>query len=413
MANGQSKAGVVFAVSVILIMAAAVGIALNVPLSKAVKLPQVPAGGPAHQVNITLWADAIGWNYNHGQVNPAIVIPPGTLIHFTVIEEDNQPHTLTVAPGSQESATHATLLSQADITTTPGHVSHSSAYFTSTGEWTYWCTVHPQTMVGQLYVNSSAPVPTNNTTSSVSYTHWKNMTLDLNNSLLKSNGVTYPDIYIKNSTFLNLTVSDPSAAAYSLNFSYGPAVNASNSTSLINMTNSTDSGGHYFVTPGVYSYWNYYNTSRHGLIYVYTSLKNTTLYASYNGWNYSKGTVNPTLSFGLFTLVNFTLVNYDNLSHGFVINPGNAVNTSYPPAANLTPGTNSTSVMVFFYVSGNYTYWDSYHPSTSVGLILVSGNGTSSGGIFPLLTGYTANGNSDISVDNIHASDGFTARMEI
>lgn len=159
----KNYTGVILAVGILIVMGLAVSIALDVPISKAFALPSVPSGGPEHQVNITLYADAAGWNYNHGTVNPVIVIPPKTQIEFTVIEEDNQPHTLTIAPGSQESTTQATLLSQTDITTTPGHISHTNAYFATTGEYTYWCTIHPVTMVGQLYVNSSAAVPTNAT----------------------------------------------------------------------------------------------------------------------------------------------------------------------------------------------------------------------------------------------------------
>lgn len=157
----RNYTGVVMAVGILLIMGMAIAIALDVPISKSFSFPTVPSAGPDHQLNITLYADASGWDYNHGKVNPTIVIPPNTQIAFTVIEEDNQPHTLTIAPGAQESSTHATLLSQTDITTTPGHVSHASAYFTTTGEYTYWCTIHPVTMVGQLYVNTSASLPTN------------------------------------------------------------------------------------------------------------------------------------------------------------------------------------------------------------------------------------------------------------
>ncbi len=412
--TGRNYTGIVMAVIILVIMGLSASIALNVPMSKSFNLPAVPSGGPENQVNITLWADAAGWNFNHAPVNPVIVIPPKTLIHFTVIEEDNQPHTLTFAPGSQEASAHATILSTSDITTTPGHVSHASAYFSATGEYTYWCLIHPATMVGKLYVNASAPLPGNTTPVQKTYQHYYNTTMDLNNSALQSANVSYPTLYIRNDTFLNMTVRNninTPPPVYSLNFSYGEGVNLSNSTTLINSTNRTAAGGFYFVKPGVYSYWNYYNRTDYGLIDVYTSTASTTLYANVNGWNYTKGTVNPTLSFNQFSLVTITMVNGDNLSHALIINPGTSENSSYAPIANVTPGVSNTTVVVFFYESGNYTYWDMYHPSTSVGLIRIAGNSSASGGILYHPSGLE-NGNSDISVIDTLSSHYLGVRTE-
>lgn len=417
---GETKrnfTGVVLAVAILLVMGAAVAIALDVPLSKTFSFPSVPAAGAQHQVNITLWADAAGWNYNHGKVNPVIVIPVGTLVQFTVVEEDNQPHTLTFAPGAQEASAHATLLGTSDITTTPGHVSHTSAYFSTAGEYTYWCLIHPTTMVGQLYVNASASVPTNNTNTQHSYSHFYNTSMEMNNSRLQIGSTPFPAIYIKNGTFLNFTVNNTVNAhpsTYSLNFSYGRGVNQSNSTTLIGSTNLTGSGGFYFVKPGLYSYWNYYNESSYGLIYVYVSTAKQTLYASLQGWNYSKGTLNPTLHFSQYTLVNFTVINLDNLSHSLIINPGTSSNSSYTPIANVTSGVSNASATVFFSSSGNYTYWDMYHPTTAIGLVLVTAINTSAGGnsYFQPDMPVNVNGNSDISVNNMLSSHYFEVRME-
>lgn len=409
----KNLTGVILAISIILIIGAAVSIALDVPLSKSFSLPSVPASGPAHQVNITLYADALGWDYSKGKTNPTIVIPPGTLVHFTVIEEDNQPHTLTVAPGAKETSTSATLLSKADITTTPGHESHASAYFPTTGEYTYWCIVHPTTMVGQLYVNASASLQNNNTSTQHNYLHYSNQTMNLNHSALQANGKSYPSLYIQKDTFLNVTVkaNSSSATRYSLNFSYGSALNLSNSTTMIAATNATASGGFYFTDPGVYTYWNYYNRSMSGSIYVYNKTMSLTLYADFNGWNYSKGAVNPSFTFSQFTLVNLTVVNLDNLTHSLILNPGNNENSSYSSIANLTPGVNSTSVMLFFGTAGNYTYWDSYHPSTAVGSITVQGQNSTAGGNM-ILPGSLYNGNSDISVYNTQTSHSVNVRVE-
>ncbi len=410
----SNKTGIVMAVVILLVMGLAVSVILDVPIAKEFKLPTVPAGGPAHVFNTTIYADAQGWNYNHGKLNPTIVIPDNTLVHFTVIEEDNQPHTLTINPGAKESSVSATLLTSSDITQVPGHVSHASAYFSQTGEYTYWCTFHPATMVANIYVNASAGLPSNNTTPTVTYSHWKNMTFDLNNSSLQLNKTSFPTIAIQNSTFLNISVNDSTSATYSVNFSYGAGVNLSNSTAMINSTNASAYGGFYFVKPGLYSYWNYYNTSQYGQIYVYTGRANTTLTANVNGWNYTNGTANtnPTLSFAQYTLVRINLVNGDNLTHSLVINPGNSINPNYTAIANVSPSVSNVTVVVFFYNSGNYTYWDSYHPSTASGLIRVSASNASAGAA-PNISQAGFNSNSDIVVIDMMSSHMVKVRMEI
>lgn len=374
-----NKTGIVMAVVILALMGLSLTTVLHVPIQNTYKLPNVPSTGPEHKVNITLYADASGWNYNHGKVNPTIVIPPNTLVYFTVIEEDNQPHTLTIDHLAVESTNSQTLLSRSDITTTPGHVSHAQGYFNETGRYTYWCIVHPQTMVGALYVNTSASL-TNNTTPPVTYDHLKNVTMDYSGSAFAVGGTKNPSFYIRNNTFLNFSINDLTSSSYSLNFSYLTGVNLSNSTSMISSTNKSHYGGFYFQIPGIYSYWNYYNRSGFGLIYVYSSNTSTTLTANLNGWDYPSINLNPTLAYSQFELVNFTLINGDNLTHTLVINPGSSKNSSYSAIATVVPGENSTSVLYFFEIAGNYTYWDSFHPSTSVGLIKVSSSTPSTGG---------------------------------
>ena len=111
-----------------------------------------------------------------------------------------------------------------------------------------------------------------------------------------------------------------------------------------------------------------------GYVYVYTSLLNQTLFADKNGWNYSQTSgVNPTITVSACTLVNFTLIDEDNLTHTLVINTGNNENTTdYTVIATVNATTNMSQGYYFFLTPGNYTYWDLYHPSTAVGTINVT-----------------------------------------
>ena len=111
---------------------------------------------------------------------------------------------------------------------------------------------------------------------------------------------------------------------------------------------------------------------------------NQTLFADKNGWNYSQTSgVNPTITVSACTLVNFTLVNEDNLTHTLVINSGNNENsTDYTVIASVNATSNMSQGYYFFISPGNYTYWDLYHPSTSVGTINVTNASSSSSAIY-------------------------------
>lgn len=365
-----NKAGVVFVAIVLIMVAIGFTLMLNPPTVKSFSLPPVPSKGVKHYQNITIYADANGWDYNHGTVNPTLYIANNTVVTFTVIEEDGEPHTLTINPGSSETSYQDTLLSTAQITTIPGHVSTTKAYFDTIGVYTYWCTVHPETMVGLIYVNATVNV----TVPTAHYANYSSKTLDLLKNNLTANGVMYPTIALPSSTLLNLTIKDTTSSKYALRISPGSKVDTSNYTTIINETNKTSKVSIPFNQTGQYVYWNSNNTSRFGTIYIYTALVNTTLYADFNGWNYSQSSgVNPTIPISQGTLVNFTLIDEDNLTHVLEINPGNSENSSTSISVASVNSSAKTSQGYYLFLStGNYTYWDLYHPSTAVGIVNVT-----------------------------------------
>lgn len=365
-----NKAGVVFVAIVLIMVAIGFTLMLNPPTVKSFSLPPVPSKGVKHFQNITIYADANGWDYNHGTVNPTLYIANNTVVTFTVIEEDGEPHTLTINPGSSETSYQDTLLSTAQITTIPGHVSTTKAYFDTIGVYTYWCTVHPETMVGLIYVNATVNV----TVPTAHYANYSSKTLDLLKNNLTANGVMYPTIALPSSTLLNLTIKDTTSSKYALRISPGSKVDTSNYTTIINETNKTSKVSIPFNQTGQYVYWNSNNTSRFGTIYIYTALVNTTLYADFNGWNYSQSSgVNPTIPISQGTLVNFTLIDEDNLTHVLEINPGNSENSSTSISVASVNSSAKTSQGYYLFLStGNYTYWDLYHPSTAVGIVNVT-----------------------------------------
>ena len=365
-----NKAGVVFVAIVLIMVAIGFTLMLNPPTVKSFSLPPIPSKGVKHYQNITIYADANGWDYNHGTVNPTLYIANNTVVTFTVIEEDGEPHTLTINPGSSETSYQDTLLSTAQITTIPGHVSTTKAYFDTIGVYTYWCTVHPETMVGLIYVNATVNV----TVPTAHYANYSSKTLDLLKNNLTANGVMYPTIALPSSTLLNLTIKDTTSSKYALRISPGSKVDTSNYTTIINETNKTSKVSIPFNQTGQYVYWNSNNTSRFGTIYIYTALVNTTLYADFNGWNYSQSSgVNPTIPISQGTLVNFTLIDEDNLTHVLEINPGNSENSSTSISVASVNSSAKTSQGYYLFMStGNYTYWDLYHPSTAVGIVNVT-----------------------------------------
>ena len=375
-----NKAGVIFVVIVLIAMAGGLFLEVNPPTIKAFSLPAIPSKGVEHYQNITLYACADGWDYGHGPINPTLVVANDTVVCFTVIEEGNQPHTLTIAPGSSESSYQDTLLTPSQITTVPGTVSHVKAFFDTPGVYTYWCTVHPETMVGTLYVNTTVNV----TVPAVHYSYYHNQTMNLVHNGFLSNGILNGPIPLPQSSLVNFTVKDTSRANYSFFLSSGAVPSLHNYTAIINTTNRTSTASFAFNTTGEYTYFNGQNSSQFGNIYVYTSLLNQTLFADKNGWNYSQiSGVNPTITVSACTLVNFTLIDEDNLTHTLVINRGNNENsTDYTVIASVNASSNMSQGYYFFISPGNYTYWDLYHPSTSVGTINVTNSSSTASAIY-------------------------------
>jgi hypothetical protein len=128
----------------------------------------VPGGGVSYQQGsynstevIVLYANAQGWNYNSSNPNPTLNEKLHTLLEFKVIEQDGLPHTLTIAAGPNETTNSNDWIVNVVIPTTVGSITWVNWSFANPGLYTYWCTVHPYTMVGKLYVNG-----TSNSTSS-------------------------------------------------------------------------------------------------------------------------------------------------------------------------------------------------------------------------------------------------------
>lgn len=158
------KYGAIFGVLIIVFAALSLLFVISAPTTTASAGLVDPTGiHPTHYYNVTLWADASGWDYNHGTVNPTMYFPVCSQVNFTVIEEDNLPHTLTINAGPKESSSILTLLTTSEITQIPGHISHTHYIFFKSGEYTYWCTIHPTTMVGNIFINATS----NSTSSSV------------------------------------------------------------------------------------------------------------------------------------------------------------------------------------------------------------------------------------------------------
>ncbi|MCL4447152.1 MAG: hypothetical protein M0Z77_03095 [Thermoplasmatales archaeon] len=108
---------------------------------------------------IVLYANAEGWNYNSSHPNPTLYEKTHVLLEFKVIEQDNLPHTLTINPGINESSTNTVL--SVNIPAVTGSVVWVNWSFANPGIYTYWCEVHPETMVGKLVVNSTSSNSTN------------------------------------------------------------------------------------------------------------------------------------------------------------------------------------------------------------------------------------------------------------
>lgn len=163
----KGKLGVAYGLIIILLVGTSLTFVLSAPTTSGGGLAD-PAGLKVHgAINQTIYADSAGWNYSHGSINPTLYFPLDYKITFTVIEEDNLPHTLTInkdknyASGSsltkyENGATALTLVTTGQLTQIPGHVAKASYIFFQPGNYTYWCAIHPTTMLARIQVNGTA-----------------------------------------------------------------------------------------------------------------------------------------------------------------------------------------------------------------------------------------------------------------
>jgi hypothetical protein len=167
----KSKLGSLYGIIIVILIALSLTLVLSAPTSTGGGLID-PAGIHAKgTISQTVYADASGWNYSHGTPNPTLYFPLDYKICFTIIEEDNLPHTFTlnkdksyvkgtVLTKYEKPGTALTLVTTGELTEIPGHSYKKSYIFFSPGNYTYWCTVHPTTMLARIQVNGTASAST-------------------------------------------------------------------------------------------------------------------------------------------------------------------------------------------------------------------------------------------------------------
>ncbi|MEM0157931.1 MAG: hypothetical protein QW812_00270 [Thermoplasmataceae archaeon] len=197
-----AKGGVAFAAVIIIVVALALSYILTSPSSTGLTPTSNDFAQTKYTQYVHLYADGNGWDYYYylhgiGPINPVIYVKTGTTVIFNVTEEDDLPHTLTIAfDGSPTSALGSslisnpgqinsnptkyentgasyTIISESQLGQVPGVTVQGKYPFLTAGVYTYWCLVHPTTMFGLIIVGSNAsanvtvgashPVPSVNT----------------------------------------------------------------------------------------------------------------------------------------------------------------------------------------------------------------------------------------------------------
>ncbi len=270
----SSKAtGIIFAVLIVVASGFFLSYELNVPQVNSFSFPPVPSNATRF-ADITLYAEQPGWDYNLGSshANPTLVFQVGTVVNFTIIEADTLIHNLAINPGTSE-ASNATIV--ASIAPPTGSVQKAQVYFYSTGIYTYWCTVHPTTMVGLIYVNKTVssvyslpPLP-----SGYPVNYSQTLTIG-SSSITNSSGGINPSLYYPTGSAVNFTIVQGTTANSSFNIAPGSAESsfnetAVNSTVLTNVKGTSAGFVAYFRDAGVYTYWDAYNPLKtEGHIYI-------------------------------------------------------------------------------------------------------------------------------------------------
>ncbi len=171
----SNKGGVVVALIIVVVVSASFAYILSSPTGGGLQPSKNPT---SYTQYINLGADAAGWeyNYNASHRNPVLNIKESTLVYFNVTEIDGAPHNLYIAydgayssstfanlvkeqinnPKSIEGSTNYQILTVAQVTQTIGHSTQGSYPFFKTGIYTYWCSIHYETMVGLLIVNATS-----------------------------------------------------------------------------------------------------------------------------------------------------------------------------------------------------------------------------------------------------------------
>ncbi len=326
--------GIVLAVLIVVSSAFFVSYELNVPKLNTFSFSPVPANATQF-VDVTLYAEQPGWDYNLGPslANPTLVFQVGTVVNFTVIEEDTLIHNLAINPGSSEASNASILL---NIGPPQLSVQKAQVYFSDTGIYTYWCTVHPTTMVGRIYVNKTVsntyslpPLPAGYP---VNYSY--SFTMD-SGYIANSTGSHNPNLFYPTGSAVNFTIIQGVTSNSSFNIAFGSAESSYNETAVNASALGNTPGNHksffaYFKTPGEYTYWNAYSpNSTEGHVFIADNNQTAVLNVTNTGIMYG-GSSNFTIAVANSTNVRFVLNDSGSFSYSFSIsgNPADEINMS-------------------------------------------------------------------------------------
>lgn len=179
-----NKGGITVALVIIVAIALAMTYVLSAPTTEGIAPTSY---SHKYTASVHLGANANGWdfpvgpyNFDNGTVNPDFYYKVGTLVYYNVTEEDDLPHTLTIGydgtatstigsqlikdpglikknPTAYEFTSKSyTVITTSQLTQVPGHTASGKFPFENAGVYTYWCTVHPTTMYGLIFVNATS-----------------------------------------------------------------------------------------------------------------------------------------------------------------------------------------------------------------------------------------------------------------
>ena len=170
----SNKGGVAFAVIVLMVVSAAFAYVLTTPTGGGLQPSSAPTKYTQY-VNLGADAGGLGYKFQSKQRNPGLKCPGSPLVFLNVTENgrgtpnpDNAYNGAYSAaefaklvaaqasnPKSIEGSTNYEILSVSQITQTVGHSTQGQYPFQKAGIYTYWCSIHFETMVGLLIVNAT------------------------------------------------------------------------------------------------------------------------------------------------------------------------------------------------------------------------------------------------------------------